>query len=195
MECILDWAQNASLHAVQHFIVASGKSFTARKVWAFLFAVFVLFCCYLQMSLIVDIFINKPTSVEIIYERAKYANFPNLVLCDLNQENDKGQAFGDKAFGNSSLMHVITMELALGDLFEAVRRDFRKNLSSVSKYPALQKLYSLSYDYATPEYRNSSKFFSDVIKNFTKLLQDTYCLYGVCPTFGEQNIRFGSSEI
>ena len=157
MEPIIDWAHAASLHAVNHFIVVSERSFIARKIWAFIFACFVLSCCYLQMSLIIDILINKPTSVEIIYERAKSVNFPNLVLCDLNQENDQSKEFGDRVFGNSSLMQILTFELALGELFEAVRRDFRKNLSSVSKYPALQKLYNLSYKYAAPEYKYSSK--------------------------------------
>ena len=158
MESVIDWAKNGALHGVNHFAAVSERSFTFRKLWAFIFACFVLLFCYLQMKLMMDIFVTKPTSVEIIYERAKSANFPNIMLCDLNQENDKGKEFADRVFGNSSLMHILTLELAMGDLFEAVRRDFRKNLSSVSKYPELQKLYNLSYEYATPQYKNRSKW-------------------------------------
>ena len=157
MEHITAWSQNGSLHAINHFVLTSYRSYSTRKIWIILFTCFVSLCCYLQVKLLYDILIVKPRSVEVFYERASSANFPNLVLCDLNHEHDRIKSYVDAVYGNSSLMHIITMELAMAELFEAVRRELRNNVSSISKYPVLRKLYKESYNYASSEYKHTSK--------------------------------------
>ena len=164
------WAENASLHGIQHAILTrTGRTYFARKVWGLIFATSFIFCIYLQTKLIIDILINKPTTVDLIYERSTSANFPNVVICDLNQEMDRGTTAIDPILGNTSLITLLTFEISMNELFEPLRRELRRNLSVLQNYDFLNQLFKDLYDRSDPEYAKMLRESSSLLNLKTEI--------------------------
>ena len=88
MDLALNWSFSASIHGVFHSLNAE-KRYSARIVWISLVSIFVVICSCLQFSLFYTFLIARPNVVELSFDRETSLNFPNIVICDLNQENDK----------------------------------------------------------------------------------------------------------
>ena len=83
------WAEYVSFHGISQSILAGNRNYSSRKIWFTIFFTFLAICVYLQCKLLYDIFVLKPTIVEVKLIRAESIDFPNVVICDLNQEFDK----------------------------------------------------------------------------------------------------------
>ena len=107
MEQLKSWAENGSFHGISQSILAGSRSFSSRKIWSAIFTLFVATCVYLQPKLIYEIIVVKPTTVQIKFVRAESIDFPNVLICDLNQEFDKTLTILDAQFGNSGLLSTL----------------------------------------------------------------------------------------
>ena len=88
-----------------------------------------------------EVIIEKPTVVEMVNQRFKYLNFPNVIVCDLNQEYDLFMKFG-QTVGNTGEILQFIIQLAKNELFKAVRWQLQKNVTlALEDYPKLGKLY------------------------------------------------------
>ena len=146
------YTEYGSLHGIGHFLQASRfRSYKMRLFWCAIVFVALFACGYLQINLLLDI-LSKQTSVDVFYERRNSAKLPTVLICDMNHELDKGQLFMKQFLGNSTLLYMHTAILSRNDLFEAIRRDIRKNLSSLEKYPSIERDYQHYYEYINPEF-------------------------------------------
>ena len=102
MESFHSYSEYSSVHGINHFVRAGARKYSFRVVWAGIFAVFLSLFIYFQVDLFHDIVVERPTVVEKHYIRSDTLNFPNVVICDMNQEHDKYKRFVDTNYGNSS---------------------------------------------------------------------------------------------
>ena len=144
------WAEYGSFHGVPHCSLSSSRSYFARKIWLVIFVTFLFICIFLQAKLLHEIIVEKPTVVDVFYERAKSVNFPNVVICDLNQERDQIRQFLDPTFGNTSEISLLAIQIAMNDLFEPLRRQVRKNVSFLSNFPLLENQFETYVSYGDP---------------------------------------------
>ena len=150
MEQLKSWAENGSFHAISQSILAGSRSYSSRKIWSAIFTLFVAICVYLQTKLIYEILVLKPTIVELKFVRAESIDFPNVLICDLNQEFDKTLTILDAQFGNSGLLSTFSIQLSKNLLFEAMRREIRKNVSYVDNFPWMKGRYEQYYGRMDP---------------------------------------------
>ena len=144
-------SEYSSLHGVHHFVHAGTRKYRFRLLWAFIFLAFTLMLIYFQLNLLYDIVVKKPTVVERYYKRSESINFPNIVICDLNQEHDNFAMFTDIYYGNVSALNRLGIQLALNLLYEPIRAKFRQNSSrAADEYPILSKQYKVGYAQANP---------------------------------------------
>ena len=80
----MKWSQYGSLHGITHTLNAE-KRFSHRMLWAIVVMTFMFICSYLQISFLYTYLVVQPTVVDLMYEREESLNFPNVVICDLNQ--------------------------------------------------------------------------------------------------------------
>ena len=102
MENLYSCSEYSSVHGFNHFVRAGARRYLFREIWALIFAVFLLLFIYFQLNLFHEIVVEKPTVVEKHFVRSEIMNFPNVVICDMNQEHDKFKELMDFQFGNAS---------------------------------------------------------------------------------------------
>ena len=142
MDKIVNWGTNSSIHGISHFVLSGNRSFKNRYFWLTVFTAFTTICLYLQVSLLYQIFVEKPTIVDVFHTRENYLNFPNVVVCDMNQKHDKVIEYF-KAYGNGSRMTEFVVQMSKNNLYEVVRRQFRNDTSWASEiHPILTKQYA-----------------------------------------------------
>ena len=102
MEKLYNCSEYSSVHGINHFVRAGARKYLFRVLWAGVFAVFLSLFIYFQIDLFHEIVVEKPTVVEKHHIRSDTLNFPNVVICDMNQEHDKFENFTNANFGNVS---------------------------------------------------------------------------------------------
>ena len=149
MDKLVNWAQNSSLHGVSNAVLASkSRTLKARVIWLALFLVFTSICIYFQSKLFYQIVVEKPTVVELKFERSKLVNFPNIVICDLNLDLEKFLKLTEN-LGNFGLLGMQFIQLSFHDLYQVVRMAARENLTNlIEKYPLLDQQYRNYYNAA-----------------------------------------------
>ena len=138
---VLGLANFGSIHGLHHALYASFRAHLSKALWVFLVLFFCSLCCYLQVSLLYEILVRKPILVKSEVDRVDSINFPNVVVCDLNNENDKFQEYIN-LFGNSGEMHRLLIQLSKLDLFQDFRGLVQQNITrALQKYPVIAQQY------------------------------------------------------
>ena len=149
---VLEWANFGSIHGLHHALYSSYRNRLAKLFWSLIVLTFAVSCCYLQISLLYEILVKKPILVKSEFERVDSINFPNVVVCDLNQEFDKVLEYLNM-FGNSAEMHRLLIQLSQMELFTDFRSSIRRNITStLMKYPMIAEDYHKSNQKCDPLY-------------------------------------------
>ena len=159
LDYILNVSGDWSVHGLHHALYRSHRPFGNKVIWLLLFFIFGFWCCYLQMSLLHEILFKKPITVNSEVTRLQTINFPNVVVCDLNQEEDKILEFLDGNFANSGMLHRFMVQLSKLELYQDVRTMLRNNVTrALQKYPLIALQYRKHYRKAGSSYRDFSGY-------------------------------------
>ena len=153
MQNLLTCSEHSSIHGVQHFVWAGKRKYIFRVLWASIFVALTLTLTFFQLKLFYEIVVNKPTTVERYYERADSLNFPNVVICDMNQEYDNFDHLAATGLGNITNLIMLTTQLSLNLLYEPIRLKLRQNITKVlEEFPLLSQQYVQGYSQADPNW-------------------------------------------
>ena len=159
-------SEYSSIHGVQHFMRAGLRKYQFRILWASVFAVFILAFMYFQFNLFYEIAVKKPTIVERYYKRVNSVNFPNVVICDLNQEYDHFDHVASTVMGNITDMILISAQLSLNIMYEPIRTRLRKNITEVlTDFPLLSRQYLAAYSRSDEEWMKTLSPINRLAKN------------------------------
>ena len=154
---ILNVSSSWSVHGLRHAIYRSHRLRSSRLAWFALVFFFCSLCCYLQLTLLYETILKKPILVKSDVYQTNSINFPNLVVCDLNQEEDKLLDYLDSGFGNSGMLHRFMAQMSKLELFEHVRSMLRDNITrTLNKYPLIAEQYKEYYRLSDPIYMDFS---------------------------------------
>ena len=154
-----NWITFSSVHGLNHFAQAGYRKYRFRLFWAFIFVTVSFTLIYFQLKLFYEIAVKKPTVVERYYERKKTLNFPNVVICDMNQEYNNVQMMSSGLTGGMDLIRF-AMQLSLNLLYEPIKVKFQHNITKTAQeIPVLSEQYKQLYQNSEPEWtRIFSKF-------------------------------------
>ena len=153
MESLYSCSEYSSLHGVHHFVRAGLRKYGFRVCWAAVFVLFTTLLAYFQFNLFYEIVVKKPTVIERYYERTEWLNFPNVVICDMNQEFDKLKNLAETTYGNITILVLLTMQLSVSLLYQPIRLKLRENTSlALDEFPILSQQYADGYSHADPNW-------------------------------------------
>ena len=153
MQELLLCSDYSSIHGLRHFTLAGRRKYSFRILWASVFIAFTLVLILFQLNLLFEITVKKPTIVERYYKRPASLNFPNVVICDMNQEFDQFTNVISSSFGNVTNLIMLSMQLSVNLLYETIRLGLRQNVTRViEEFPFLSEKYSNGYSQADPSW-------------------------------------------
>ncbi|XP_075265776.1 uncharacterized protein LOC142358211, partial [Convolutriloba macropyga] len=195
METVVKWSQYGSLHGITHTLNAE-KRFSHRMLWAIVVMTFMFICSYLQISFLYTYLVVQPTVVDLMYEREESLNFPNVVICDLNQEDDQWNAVLDVPGRKTGPLSRLLTQMSKNEMFESMRWEFRHNVTqTILKYPRVTQYYDEYYARANPEYAYSINYLETLDETLKQYLDPDFSDTGMSAVNFDLLSRSASSSL
>ena len=151
MDNFITWSETSTIHGVANSLyVTRSRGSSSRKLWRVLVLTFMLTCLYFQSKLIWEIFVDRPTVVDVQLRYPDQIKFPNVVICDMNQDLYRFLEISS-AIKDIGILALIFIQLSWFDLYVPLRHLARKNVSEmIERYPLLEDQYEEYYKTADP---------------------------------------------